>query len=749
MRHQPSPLNMPENPTPTSNMTDEIMAVFDSTPALLCVLDEEQRILFANRAMRDFLGMNIGDLRLGRACRAFGCIKAQEHPQGCGYGESCAMCELNNAMQSTLQTGIPFQDIEFRTTLVSGEGHRDVVLLGATARLMVDNQSRLLLTLSDITDRHRMERSLRETQERFQTLFQASPNPLILTRIKDGEIIEINDAFMHLSGFSRNEVLGKTTLELNIWEHPEQRDAFLDILRKNGACSHYEARFRMKNQKMLTGLMFARMIHFHGEPHIFSAVQDITEQKQMAQALATSELQFRLLFENHNEAILWADVDGYLVRCNQAAEDLFERGRDELVGMHQTELHPPDRLDFYHELFKDNVQNRNNVAADVEVISKTGTIKPVEIHSTIIEVDGKTITQGIFVDISERIAARKQIQYQIDFQHLIMDLSLLFLNVPVDFLEEALQEALARVGVFTQTDRLFIFSYDFQLRMMCNTHEWCAPEIEPEIHNLQNISFDEAANQVNHHRAGEPFYINDVNAMPETDPLRKRLGDQGIISMLSLPLLDGQECIGFVGFDSVQRRREWSATEIKLFLLLAELLVNVIRRKRREEELKTARADAERANIAKSRFLATMSHEIRTPMNGVVGMTELLLDTALSEEQTRYAQVIHSSGEALLSLINDILDFSKIEADKLELEEVKFSLPEVLDATVNILAVTAQSKSLKLGWQTREDVPTNLVGDPLRLRQILLNLCGNAVKFTENGEVKIEVGEVQGSRFNG
>ncbi len=748
MRHQPAPLNMSENPAPTSNMTDQIMAVFDSTPALLCVLDDEQRVLFANRAMRDFLGMSVEDLRLGRACGVFGCIRAQEHPQGCGYGESCTVCDLNKAIQSTLQTGTSFQDIEFRTTLVSDDGHRDVILLGATARLMVDNQSRLLLTLSDITDRYRMEGNLRETQERFQTLFHASPNPLILTRLKDGEIVEINEAFMELSGFSRHEVLGKSTLGLRIWEHPEQRVAFLDLLRENGACSHYEATFRMKNQKMLSGLMFARMIHFHGEPHIFSAVQDITEQKQMAQALATSELQFRMLFEHHNDAIIWADIDGYLVRCNQSAEDLFERSRDELVGMHQTELHPPERLEFYHQLFKDNAVNRKNISADVEVISKSGTVKPVEILSTIIEVDSKTITQGIFVDISERVAARKQIEHQIDLQHLLMDLSLLFLNVPMNFLDDALQEALARVGAFSKTDRVYIFFYDFQQRIMRNTHEWCAPGIKPEIHNLQNVSFDEAPNQVANHRAGDPFYVNDVSAMPESDPLRKHLADQGILSVLSLPLLDGQECIGFMGFDSVQRQREWSATEIKLFMVLAELLVNVIRRRRREEELKTARANAERANTAKSRFLATMSHEIRTPMNGVVGMTELLLDTELNEEQSRYAQVIHSSGEALLGLINDILDFSKIEADKLELEEVPFSLPDVLDATVNMLAVTAQTKGLHLGWQIHDVVPISLVGDPLRLRQILLNLCGNAVKFTEKGEVRIEVGEVHGSRFN-
>jgi PAS domain S-box-containing protein len=168
-------------------------------------------------------------------------------------------------------------------------------------------------------------------------------------------------------------------------------------------------------------------------------------------------------------------------------------------------------------------------------------------------------------------------------------------------------------------------------------------------------------------------------------------------------------------------------------------LTDITERRETEAALKAAREEAERANRARAEFLATVSHEIRTPINGVIGMTGLLLDTNLSAEQWRYTNSLRVSAEHLLQVINDILDYSKIDAGKLEFERLHIGLREVVDSVLAITAPRAGAKGLELKAVLPRDLPANLIGDPGRLRQILLNLVGNAVKFTETGRVAIEM----------
>jgi PAS domain S-box-containing protein len=411
--------------------------------------------------------------------------------------------------------------------------------------------------------------------------------------------------------------------------------------------------------------------------------------REFARREAALRKQFFDLFENSTDAIFTLDLDTRMTSCNRATELLTGFTRDEILTRKISDLLAPGSLERATEMLSLKPQGPASTTYEIELAAKDGRRILVEANTRLIGEKGKVVgIQGAARDISER----KRTQ-------------------------EALRASEQRYRLLVQRNMAGVFRATLDGRFIdCNESF------------AQLLGYSSPSEVL---RLGvQECYADDG----ERQSLISRLKERKSVASYELCLRRKDGSRAWVLENSSLVERDNGATPD-----IEGTVIDITERKRAEEEGRQAKEAAEAANRAKSEFLANVSHEIRTPLNGVVGMTELALETPLSPEQHEYLDAIKSSAASLLKVINDILDFSKIEAQKLDLDSVEFRLPQTLGEALKPLAVQAQQKGLELRLEISPAVPEILQGDPERLRQVILNLVGNAIKFTEQGEVVLTV----------
>lgn len=349
-------------------------------------------------------------------------------------------------------------------------------------------------------------------------------------------------------------------------------------------------------------------------------------------------------------------------------------------------------------------------------------------------------------DISSQMVTEEKLKSLSTLHQLIVEFSSRLVQASQDEVQQSINYTLKMLGEYALVDRVYIFDYDAATDIINNTFEWCSEGVSPEISKLQGIPFSIVPRWKEKFSRGEHVYIPLVSEIDEQYFVeREILEPQGIFSLLTLPMFFGEKFMGFIGFDSVKRVREWSEEHISLLRLAGEIIAGTIYREKFEREIIEARQQAENANKAKSEFLASISHEIRTPMNAILGFSEILFNNSRGEQEKTFLSGILSSGRTLMHLINDILDLSKIEAGQMEILPEPTRLADVIHDIGRIFSATIKEKNLNFDIIIENDVPEVLMIDDVRMRQILFNLLGNAVKFTESGSISVKASGFAGA----
>ncbi len=541
--------------------------------------------------------------------------------------------------------------------------------------------------------RERDHTRLQASEAMLRKVFDASPDSIAINSLTDGRFVAVNDNYQ-VAGYARDDVIGSSVIALGMWPDEQQMNLFLEKIQKTGRVKNMEITQRRKDGHIETNLISASVIEVEGEPCVISMTRDITEIKQVETSLRASHAALRKIFDATLDIIVVTRLsDGAYVDFNQQFER-FGYGQQDLDDSRkgQRQIWASEEQ---HQQLRDRISAEGVVRnMEVDFVLPDGHLMPGLLAAVRVELEGEDCVVTMIRDLT---AAKEE--------------------------SRKLEQSIKALSASEETFRKL---FDANLDSMTLTGvDGLYLDVNQEFIRATGFSREEA---IGHHFSELVKWVHPDEMIAFSDQLLRTNEVRNLE-------------VAFRHQDGSERPVLLSAVNLELYGQICCLTISreISDLKMTQRELVAAREAALAASRAKSEFLSSMSHEIRTPMNSILGMSDLLMETALDDEQRRYLSTVIRNSHALLGLINSILDLAKVESGRISLEAVEFDLKDVTEKVLETLAIRAHEKGLELMVRFAPEVPELVLGDPLRLGQILINLVGNAIKFTHKGQVLVSV----------
>lgn len=679
--------------------------ILEFLPDATFVINREGKVIEWNRAMEELTGVKKETI-LGKGYEAYSVLFYKE-PRPMLIDQVLKEGDrLEPTDKRILRTGFGYYLQDFSPVVYGGRG----AYLRAIASALYDEHGNIMGAIESIRDvsfRVRAQMTIEEQLSFLQSLIDTIPNP-IFHKDKDGLYQGCNKAFEAFTGFRKEDIVGKKGHEIvpkDLADIGVQSDT--ELLKTPGILTEEISVTGPDGAQLQLIVTRATFTGVDGSvAGLVGVIIDITEHKRIEEGFRQTTDYLENVLENSPDAIGIVDEHGRFLKWNRVATEIFGFTLDEVKGKRAFDLYadPVER-----DLMLEELRSRGVVRSrEMRLKRKDGSTVPVELSLSLLkdENGGNLGSVCVARDLSQQKMLLTELQ-ETNFRLLDEITERRKVEEALRQSEETARKENAKLAAMLSGMEEGVVFADSDNRIV-EVNEWFARFVGSARAALLGKTLEEAHSEKVRERVLEIVNSFRKGISPEPVVIQRSLGNLEVIMRIQPIYREGR----YEG-----------------------ILLNLIN----VTDLVQARCRAEAADLAKSEFLANMSHEIRTPMNAIIGMTELALNTETSDEQYEYLKIIKTSGESLVALINDILDFSKIKSGKLSLEQIDFDLPDSVADCLKSLAVRAHDKKLELAYHISPEVPENLIGDPGRLRQVIINLVGNAIKFTEQGDIVVSV----------